>query len=61
MAFFNVGNQLKGKRRCGRTGVMRRWIKSDSNEYIGGVYGVFPQYAIGFDTMITKTYNLRKI
>jgi len=59
MAFFNVGNQLKGKRRCGRTGVMRRWIKSDSNEYIGGMYGVFPQYAIGFDTVITKTYNVR--
>jgi len=61
MAFFNVGNQLKGKRRCGRTGVMRRWIKSDSNEYIGGVYGVFPQYAIGFDIMIIMSYNLRKI
>jgi len=27
-------------------------ILSDSNEYIGGMYGVFPQYAIGFDTQL---------
>jgi len=28
---------------------------------VGGMYGVFPQYAIGFDLVITKSYNLRKI
>ena len=36
-------------------------ILSDSDGYAQGVYGVFPQYAIGFDTMIIMSYNLRKI
>ncbi|EKD80222.1 MAG: hypothetical protein ACD_40C00174G0006 [uncultured bacterium] len=36
-------------------------ILGDSLRCVRGVYGFFTQYAIGFDTMITKTYNLRKI
>ena len=29
--------------------------------YISGKYGVFTRYAIGFDIMITRAYNVRKI
>lgn len=31
----------------------------DSNTYVSGVYGVFTQYAIGFDTRLFATYNVR--
>ena len=30
-----------------------------NTDYSPSMYGVFPQYAIGFDTVITKTYNVR--
>ena len=49
------------KERCGKTGVMRGWIKSDSMACVGGVYGVFTRYAIGFDTFVTLTHNVREI
>jgi hypothetical protein len=34
---------------------------SDSIGYVGGVYGGFTRYAIGFDEINSLTYNVREI
>jgi len=36
-------------------------ILGDSLRCVRGVYGFFTQYAIGFDTFVTLTHNVREI
>lgn len=52
---------LRNLARHGRTKLMSRLKISDSMPCVGSVYGVFPQYVIGFDLVNCLTYNVRKI